>query len=328
MALKVLAAGLSDVGLVRDHNEDSFAVLDHHRLFLVADGMGGHRAGDIASLLATHAMGAFFDSTTRDDATWPFHFDPSLSLEENRLVTSIKVANRTIYEDSARNPDHRGMGTTVVALLALPQSQKIFVSHVGDSRCYRVRNGQISQLTQDHSLVNEYLRAMPDLPPEQRDELPRNVITRALGMSDTVLVDLATHDALANDIYILCSDGLSGMISDDDIRVAVLRNPSPDTACHRLIALANDRGGEDNITAIVLHLLDDSAPSRHPHPSLEETRPINLTDVSSGRATHPEITDDDTPDETLEAPHPAPDTAPDTTPDTAPGSDSPTDDQD
>ncbi len=301
MALKVLAAGLSDVGLLREHNEDSFAVLDRHGLYLVADGMGGHRAGAVASRMAADAMGAFFDSTMRDDATWPFHFDPSLSLEENRLITSIKVANRSIYEESARNPDHRGMGTTVVGVLVLPQSGKVYVGHVGDSRCYRVRGGEIRQLTQDHSLVNEYLRAMPDLPPEQRDELPRNVITRALGMTEAVMVDLVADEAKADDVYVLCSDGLSGMVSDDEILSSVLRDDEPEVACRTLVALANDHGGEDNVTAVVVRVLDGDRASRRSRPSLDETRQIALPAEPDPRAeaAHPSIDDDEGP--TVEA---------------------------
>ena len=250
--LRVVAAGRSDVGLLREHNEDSFALLPAHELFIVADGMGGHRAGEVASQLATSTVTAFFDSTMREDATWPFHYDPALSVEENRLVTSIKVANRSIYEEGVRAADHRGMGTTFVGLLVARQSGRVFVGHVGDSRCYRVRGGEITLLTQDHSLVNEYIRTMPDLPAAQRDELPRNVITRALGMNDIVLVDLMADAAREDDIYVLCSDGLSGMISDAEILDVVTMHDDPDVACRALIAMANDHGGEDNITVVLI----------------------------------------------------------------------------
>jgi PPM family protein phosphatase len=278
VVLRVVAAGRTDVGLLREHNEDSFALLPTHGLFVVADGMGGHRAGEVASQLATTTVTAFFDSTMREDATWPFHYDPSLSVEENRLVTSIKVANRSIYEEGARAADHRGMGTTFVGILVASQVGRVFVGHVGDSRCYRVRDGEIALLTQDHSLVNEYLRTMPDLPAEQRDELPRNVITRALGMNDVVMVDLLADAAREQDIYVLCSDGLSGMISDAEILSVVTTHDDPDVACRALIAMANDHGGEDNITVVVLRLVDaqkDFAPRRS-STSLEETRQVTL----------------------------------------------------
>lgn len=282
MVLRVVAAGRSDVGLLREHNEDSFALLPAHELFIVADGMGGHRAGEVASQLATTTVTAFFDSTMREDATWPFHYDPALSVEENRLVTSIKVANRSIYEEGARAADHRGMGTTFVGLLVARQTNRVFVGHVGDSRCYRVRDGQITLLTQDHSLINEYIRTMPDLPAAQRDELPRNVITRALGMNDVVLVDLLADAARENDVYVLCSDGLSGMITDEEILDVVTRHEDPEVACRSLIAMANDHGGEDNITAVVIRLVDadkDFVPKRAPG-SMEETRQVALPDFN------------------------------------------------
>ncbi len=286
MVLRVVAAGRSDVGLLREHNEDSFALLHAHGLFVVADGMGGHRAGEVASQLATSAVTAFFDSTIREDATWPFHYDPTLSVEENRLITSIKVANRSIYEEGARAAAHRGMGTTFVGLLVARQGGKVFVGHVGDSRCYRVRDGAITLLTQDHSLVNEYMRSMPDLPAAQRDELPRNVITRALGMNDVVLVDLHAEDSREDDVYVLCSDGLSGMVSDDEILHIVTAFDDPEVACRALIAMANDHGGEDNITALVVRLVDGEREfvPRRLASSMEETRQVALPDFSDRTA--------------------------------------------
>src|SRR6187399_1360721 len=168
--MRALAAGISDVGLQRDHNEDSFAILREHTLYIVADGMGGHRAGDVASKLATEAIGEFFRKTANEDATWPFHFDPNLTDEENKLLTSIRLANRQIYEHSTRSHDLRGMGTTVVGALYSRRKNRMFIGHVGDSRAYRVRAGKIAQLTRDHSLVNDYITAMPDMTDEQRSE--------------------------------------------------------------------------------------------------------------------------------------------------------------
>ncbi len=278
MSLKVIAAGRTDVGLHREHNEDCFVLLEHHGLYLVADGMGGHLAGDVASQLATASVGAFFDSTAREDATWPFHYDPGLSNEENRLVTGVKVANRAIYEESVRNPDRRGMGTTVVGVLMSPDVSRAYVAHVGDSRCYRVRGQEITLLTQDHSLVNEYLRAMPELTPAQRLELPRNVITRALGMSDIVMVDLSSHEVAVGDVFVLCSDGLSGMISDAEILSIVGAHRSVEGACRALVALANDHGGDDNITAVVLRVVDPEQPETVPPPG-EETQAVRLPEM-------------------------------------------------
>jgi len=257
--MRAEAYGISDVGLQREHNEDSFAVLPDFSLFIVADGMGGHRAGDVASKLATEAIGGFFKKTATEDATWPFHFDPNLSDEENKLLTSVRIANRQIFEHSSRSSDLRGMGTTVVGALFSRKKNRMFVSHVGDSRAYRVREGNIEQLTRDHSLVNDYLAAMPDMTDEQRSELPKNVITRALGMQDSVEVDIQNDECRLGDAFILCSDGLSGMISDGEIREVVSGAASLEEACRKLVALANEHGGEDNITAVVIRIVDEAA---------------------------------------------------------------------
>lgn len=250
--MRAIASGMTHVGLQREHNEDSFAVLVEYGLFIVADGMGGHRAGDVASRLATDSMAEFFRTTSQDDVTWPFHFDTSLTEEENRLLAGIRVANRQIFERSVRSRDCAGMGTTIVGALYSKQKNRLFVGHVGDSRAYRIRGGVIEQLTRDHSLLNDYLAAMPDLTEEQRAELPRNVITRALGMHDHVVVDLMNDEPQAGDVYLLCSDGLSGMMSDGEILRIVTSNDDTAEICRRLIAKANENGGEDNITALVI----------------------------------------------------------------------------
>lgn len=250
--MRAIATGMTDVGLQRDHNEDSYAVLSEYDLYVVADGMGGHRAGDVASRLATETIAEFFRSTSKEDVTWPFHFDTSLSEEENRLVTGIRVANRQIFERSIRSRDCQGMGTTVVGALFSKKKNRIYVGHVGDSRAYRVRKGTIQQLTRDHSLINDYLLAMPELTEEQRAELPKNVITRALGMQDQVAVDLVSDDPQIGDVYLLCSDGLSGMITDEEILATVTSSRDTAEICRTLIARANQNGGEDNITVLAI----------------------------------------------------------------------------
>src|SRR5690349_21508052 len=252
--MRAVAAGLTDVGLQRDHNEDSFAILQDHELYIVADGMGGHRAGDVASKLATEAIVDFFRATAAEDFTWPFHFDARMSEEENRLLTGIKIANRQIVERSSRSRECHGMGTTVVGALFSGKKGKMYIGHVGDSRAYRVRSGQIRQMTRDHSLVNDYLAAMPDMTEEQRSELPKNVITRALGMQDNVEVDLQSDECQSGDVYVLCSDGLSGMITDREILTVVGSSEKLEEACRKLVTLANEHGGEDNITAIVIRV--------------------------------------------------------------------------
>ena len=251
--MNFIAAGLSDVGLQREHNEDSFCILPEHRLFIVADGMGGHRAGDVASKMATHSIATFFEATANEDATWPFAFDPHLSVEENRLLTGIKIANQKIFQASIKHREVHGMGTTVVGALFSKERKRLYVAHVGDSRAYRVRGGEISQLTRDHSLLNDYLAAIPDMTEEQISEVPKNVITRALGMQDSVAVDMVPDQPEPGDVYVLCSDGLSGMITDEELKdIIVEAEGDMELAATRLVQKANAHGGEDNVTVVTV----------------------------------------------------------------------------
>jgi protein phosphatase len=283
--MRAVAHGVSDVGLQREHNEDSFAVLSDHALCIVADGMGGHQAGDVASRLATEAIGEFFKKTANEDATWPFHFDPNLTDEENKLLTSIRLANRQIYEHSTRSQDLRGMGTTVVGALYSRRKNRMYLGHVGDSRAYRVRGGKIQQMTRDHSLVNDYLAAMPDMTEEQRSELPKNVITRALGMQDNVEVDIQSDECQPGDVYVLCSDGLSGMITDQEMGDVVTGSEKLEEICRRLITLANEHGGEDNITAVVIRVENEG-----------ERRELEFSKTQPQRARPaPDVAEQDTP---------------------------------
>ncbi len=258
--MRALAAGLTDVGLQRDHNEDSFAIAPEFNLYIVADGMGGHRAGDVASKMATDSITEFFRSTSQEDATWPFHFDTSLSEEENRLVAGIRLANRQIFDKGIRSREHSGMGTTVVGALYSKRKRRLYVGHVGDSRAYRVRGETIVQLTRDHSLLNDYLAAMPDLSEEQQAEVPRNVITRALGIGPSVELDVRAEPAQAGDCFLLCSDGLHGLVNDADMVKIVLEARTLTEACQQLIGRANANGGKDNITCVLIRIEDEDAP--------------------------------------------------------------------
>lgn len=256
--MRAIAFGMTDVGLQRDHNEDSYAVLSEYGLYIVADGMGGHRAGDVASQIATDSISEFFRSTANDDATWPIAFDANLTEDENRLLSGILIANRRIFERSIRSRECAGMGTTVVGAVFSKRRNRFYVGHVGDSRAYRIRAGTIQQLTRDHSLINDYLMAMPEMTEEQRAELPKNVITRALGMHDNVNVDLMSDEPRVGDVYLLCSDGLSGMITDEQIRDVVGSTHDTREMCRRLIAQANENGGDDNITVLVVKFDDEA----------------------------------------------------------------------
>lgn len=257
--MNFIAAGLSDVGLQREHNEDSYCILSEHRLFVVADGMGGHRAGDIASRMATTEMTAFFDATQANGAgvQWSADQDPRASADQSRLVSAVKLANQRIFQMSIQNRSVQGMGTTVVGALFNREDSKINIAHVGDSRAYRVRSGAMTQLTRDHSLLNDYLLVMPNMSDAQRERLPSNVITRALGMQQAVAVDVSVEDVLPGDLFVLCSDGLNGMVGDDRILEIVLDAPSDvENVAKTLVSEANRNGGEDNITVVVVRITE------------------------------------------------------------------------
>jgi protein phosphatase len=276
--IKPIAAGITDVGRQREHNEDSYAIDAEHDLYVVADGMGGHQAGDVASRLATSTIKDFFRTLAGEDVTWPSHFDRTLSDEENRLITSIGIANRRIFEQSQQLRAYHGMGTTVVGAHYSVKKRRMFVGHVGDSRAYRIRDGKIEQLTQDHSLANE---PFPELSESERAELPKNVITRALGMQDNVVVDLTNDEVRVGDIYLLCSDGLSGMVSDTDMLEIVASSKDSGEVCAKLVERANEAGGEDNITALVVRMEEqevEEAPAsrRSTHPGTEASAPPSV----------------------------------------------------
>jgi serine/threonine protein phosphatase PrpC len=249
--LRLRACGVTDVGRQREHNEDSCSMVVDRGLFVVADGMGGHQAGDVASKLATQLISEFFENMSPDEQTWPSHFDRTLSEEENSLLTGIHLANRTIFERSSNNRALHGMGTTVVTALFSDKRHVAYFGHVGDSRAYRVRAGGIEQLTRDHSLQNE---PFPNMTDAERAELPRNVITRALGMDGHVAVDIVSSNVLVGDAFLLCSDGLSSMVDDDSMLATILSTNDLETACNELIRSANEAGGEDNITAVLIRV--------------------------------------------------------------------------
>jgi len=247
---RILASGLTDVGKKRSHNEDTYLLLEDENLFMVADGMGGHASGEVASKLAVETLKEFFIATSADpEATWPYKMDKSLGYEENRLVTGIKLANRRIYEASHQDARFRGMGTTLVVLLATREG--CLIGHVGDSRIYRLRDGKLDQMTEDHSLLNDY-KKMKTMSEEEIAEFPhKNVIVRALGMKESVKVDTMIDPPKSGDIYLLCSDGLSGPVTDDKIAEVANANNDLKAACQKLIEAANENGGPDNITVVI-----------------------------------------------------------------------------
>jgi PPM family protein phosphatase len=251
--MRVRFAGDTNVGMTRPHNEDSLHLPVDERLVIVADGMGGHASGEVASRMAVDTVVEYFRETAEEQTlTWPFKVDREGRAEVTRLITAVKLANLKIHEAAQRDPAHKGMGTTIVSALFL--DDKIVIGHVGDSRLYRLREGEISQVTEDHSLINDYIK-MKRMTAEEAASWPhKNVIVRALGMKDTVQVDVHTETPRLGDCYLLCSDGLSGMIADDKIREILLAEHDLDRAAERLIAAANHAGGKDNITVVLARI--------------------------------------------------------------------------
>ncbi len=255
-ALKIAARGVTDVGRRRDHNEDAFLVDEELALFLVADGMGGHAGGGTASRLAVETIrGAVREARDADPAL----FGGGAGLEESRipdlLREAVERACAVIYDTAQGDPDLAGMGTTVTAVIV--DGAAAYVAHVGDSRCYLCRRGRIYQVSEDHSLVNEQLKAGAISLDEARHSRFRNIITRSVGFEHDVQVDLMGLEVEAGDALVVCCDGLSNLVEDEEILQVVQTAPLAE-APERLVALANDRGGDDNITAVVVHVSGDA----------------------------------------------------------------------
>lgn len=254
--MRVEFAGDTHVGMKREQNEDSLLILPEEDLFIVADGMGGHASGEIASKLAVDTVKGFYNDTAADEEiTWPFKTGKEDDYHANRLITSLKLANQRIFEASSAQSQLRGMGTTAVG--AYLSEGKLYVAHVGDSRCYRFRRGVLEGITEDHSLLNDFRKSLSLTPEEERNFPHKNIIVRALGMKDTVEVDLQVLDPEKDDIYLLCSDGLTGEVEDDEMQRVLQDEKSLIKTCHRLVQMANEAGGRDNITLIVLKVLED-----------------------------------------------------------------------
>jgi len=245
----------SDPGLRRTSNEDSFSNRPDVGLFVVADGMGGHVAGEVASRVAVEAISAFIEETAGADKnrTWPFPFEPTLSLEANRLKAAFRLANRRIAAAIADSHDLRGMATTASALLV--GRTQACVAHVGDSRVYVFREGALHQITHDHSWVEEQVRAGTMTPSAARQHPWRNVVTRALSGGDDPEVDVVEVVPAAGERYLLCSDGLFSVV-ENRVIAEILGDAklSLEQVCERLIEAANAAGGPDNITTLVLQV--------------------------------------------------------------------------
>ncbi|CAN5195687.1 Stp1/IreP family PP2C-type Ser/Thr phosphatase [soil metagenome] len=242
MTLELFSA--TDVGRARDNNEDSVAIDEAVALAVLADGMGGYNAGEVASQMLTNFM-------RTELGRWLKEAGNSAGINDVRRAMDICAdnANRAIFNAANTNPRYAGMGTTLV--LGVFREEGLLLGHVGDSRAYRLRGGQLSQITRDHSLLQEQIDAGLLTPEEAAYSSNKNLVTRAVGVEDTVMLELHLHEVQPGDVYLFCSDGLSDMLSDEMIAQLLINHPSLSEAAQALIDGANSMGGRDNI-AIVL----------------------------------------------------------------------------
>jgi serine/threonine protein phosphatase PrpC len=241
-------------GLRREVNEDAVCARPDLGLYLVADGMGGHAAGEVASRLASQVIETFINDTRGADVntTWPFPYDPALSLDGNRLIAAFRLANRRITAAMQGDEALRGMATTAAAILA--NKGKPVVAHVGDSRVYLWHDGTLTQITQDHSWVNEQVRAGVLTEADARHHPWRHVVTRALSGGDDPDVDVRELDVQTGDRILICSDGLSGVVPPERVAEIISQQAPLVQICQDLIDAANQAGGPDNITVAMLQV--------------------------------------------------------------------------
>jgi serine/threonine protein phosphatase PrpC len=252
--MRVQWAASSHPGIRRLTNEDSYCTRPDLGLFVVADGMGGHVAGEIASRIVVQAIESYVAETVDSDSTstWPEAFDLALGVDGNRLKGAFHIANQRLAKEVAGSQDLRGMATTASALIVNGSSAAL--AHVGDSRIYRWRDGAIERMTVDHSWVEDQVRAGLLSANEARQHPWRNVVTRALSGGEDPEIDLQTLELSAKDRLLLCSDGLSSVVPDARIAALLTAHAEPAAACDALVAEANDAGGPDNVTALVVHI--------------------------------------------------------------------------
>jgi serine/threonine protein phosphatase PrpC len=248
----------TDVGRVRENNEDAYNIEDSLELFVVSDGMGGEAHGEVASGLTIETIVEHCQASLANLSTPLFGEPrPELSPRTNRLASALYLANKRIYDAGERNPGQRGMGATVVA--AWFEGARLSLAHVGDSRAYLLRGGGLTQLTADHSLVAEQVRQGLLTPQQAEASELQNVLTRALGPHDEIAVDAEEHLLLPGDTLLLCTDGLSRMVTDEEIASTLITSLAAQQAADRLIDLANENGGVDNSTVVVIRLAQESS---------------------------------------------------------------------
>lgn len=243
----------TDVGRLRGNNEDSFKTVPELNLLILSDGMGGEAHGEVASKMAVDIVAAHCLEAHKDPSA-PTFADPrpEFSAPTNRLLSAVTLANQKVYEAAQANTAQRGMGATLVAVWV--NEMRMSLAHVGDSRAYLLRSGELQQVTQDHSLVAEQVRRGVLTQQQAEQSEMASVLLRALGIEEKVEVDLDEHLLMEGDVVLLCSDGLSRMVTEPEIASTILTHPGVQSAADRLVELANEYGGADNITVIVLQV--------------------------------------------------------------------------
>jgi protein phosphatase len=245
------SAARTDVGRVRDHNEDVFLMRPDLGLFVVCDGMGGYSAGEVAASIAAETTQEFFENCRRDpEGTWPFKAEEGIGEEASRLTVALKLANQRIRLAAQGDPRKHNMGTTAVA--AFLEKDRTYVAHAGDSRAYLFRDGKLSAITADHSLLGEFIRNQHPTAEEIQAFPYKNVINRALGPAADVKIDSQAVEMRKGDLMLLCCDGLHGLISDDTIAQILWTYPYLEDASRALVEAANSAGGSDNITVVLV----------------------------------------------------------------------------
>ena len=255
--MQIVSAGVSDVGRVRTNNEDSLRILEPLNLFILSDGMGGEAHGEVASSLAVETIVTYCSGPKEDSGvTLAGVSTDNLAENTKRLRNAVQQANFKIYQSAQKNAEQRGMGATVTA--AWLDGTKLSVAHVGDSRAYLLRTGALQQLTNDHSLVAEQVRRGILTPQQAEESEMQSVLLRALGAHAEVEVDVEEVDLMPRDVLLLCSDGLTRMVTEPEIAGTLQAAPDPATAAQKLVDLANERGGMDNVSVIVARLQEES----------------------------------------------------------------------
>jgi serine/threonine protein phosphatase PrpC len=251
--VEIVSGGVTNVGRVRTNNEDSFRIVDSMNLYILSDGMGGEAHGEIASAMAVEVVEKHCAETEVDPAMTIFADMPSAWSEKTRRLSSaVHLANKSIFDSAQKNPEQRGMGATITA--AWIDGTRLSIAHVGDSRAYLLRSGNLQQLTSDHSLVAEQVRRGILTPAEAERSDMQSVLLRALGAHQDIEVDSEEHTLFSSDVLLLCSDGLTRMVTEPEIAGTLQSEPDPTKAAERLVALANEQGRADNITAIVVRI--------------------------------------------------------------------------